>query len=399
MTGIASLLCICVLSALNFGLLLGVAGVGVKTRTLRRTEPGRTVATATATAAAVVPLAEHTASGLVLDGQSGSTKDEGHDGDGAGDAAAAGALPARRFPRALLYAYHETPLCAANLRFLLEHGGLEHFPDLAVVLVVNGRNVSVALPGEALPSLLVLRRKNEGLDFGAYAAGLRELERVAGSAEDMPREYGFLNCGVSGPFLPALLPPGFDWFAAFTKRLGARVRLVGTYISCLSPGDAGGRGPRVEGHSFFTDAEGLRVLREARIIRSMADKYDAIVNGEYGLTRAMFAAGYTIDTPLYRYQGVNWEDESNWNCNMNRFVGRGGGYEQGSVNPFETVFFKRVWPTLSDPDLRAVRYEETARYMRWRGLWASGGGGYHADAPPPPPPPPFYDPDFAPHSP
>jgi hypothetical protein len=395
MTGIASLLCICVLSALNFGLLLGVAGVGVKFRTLRRTEPGRTVATATAAAAAAAPLADdHIASGLVLAGQ--RKKDEG---SAASAAAGAGALPARRFPRALLYAYHETPSCAANLRFLLEYGGLEYFPDLAFVLVVNGQKLSVALPGKELPSLIVLRRENEGLDFGAYAAGLRELERVAGSSEGMPSEYGFLNCGVSGPFLPAFLPPGFDWFAAFTRRLGARVRLVGTYVSCLPPGDAGGRGPRVEGHSFFTDAEGLRVLRKAHVMRSMADKYDAIVNGEYGLTRAMFAAGYTIDTPLYRYQGVNWEDKANWDCNMNRFVGRGGGYEQGSVNPFETVFFKRVWPTLSDPDLRAVRYEETARYMRWRGLWASGGGGYHADEPPPPPPPPYYDPDFAPHSP
>ena len=300
------------------------------------------------------------------------------------------------FSRALFYAYHESSLCADNLRFLLAYGGLERMPDLAFVLVVNGREISVDLPRN-LSSLLVLLRENEGLDFGAHAAGLRELERVVGSSEAMPSEYGFLNCGMSGPFLPAYLPLGFDWFAAFAGRLNERVRLVGAYITCLPPGDAGGRGPRVEGHSFFTDALGLRVLREARVMRSMADKFDAIVNGEYGLTRAMFAAGYTIDTPLYRYQGVDWEDEANWDCNMNRFVGRGGGYEQGSINPFETIFFKRVWPTLGDPEARVVRFAETARYMRWRGVWGSrGGGGYHTDPPPPPPPLPPYDPGFAP---
>ena len=301
-----------------------------------------------------------------------------------------------RVSRVVSYAYRETPLCADNLRFLLAHGGLEYFPDLAIVLVVNGFDISVELPSD-LPFLVLVKRENEGLDFGAHSAGLLELERLLGSAEAMPDEYGFLNCGVTGPFLPAYLPPDFDWFASFTKRLNEKVRLVGTYISCLPPGDAGGRGPRVEGHSFFTDAKGLWVLREARVMRAMEGKYDAIVNGEYGLTRAMFAAGYTIDTPLYRYQGVDWENKANWDCNMNRFVGRGGGYEKGSVNPFETVFFKRVWPTLGDAGARAVRFEETARYMSWRALWASGGGGYHADLPPPSTqPPPFYDPNFAP---
>ena len=299
------------------------------------------------------------------------------------------------FARALLYAYHETDACALNLGFLLRFGGLALFPDLAVVLVVNGHALSVPLPLD-LPSLIVLGSENEGLDFGAYSAGLAELARVVGSAGPQPELFGFLNCGVSGPFLPAFLSPSFDWFGAFASRLNSRVRLVGAYLSCLPAGDAGGRGPRIEGHSFFTDAQGLRVLEEAHVMRPMLSKYDAIVNGEYGLTRAVFTAGFTIDTLLYRYQNVDWRDEANWDCNGNRFVGRGGGYEGGDVNPFETIFFKRVWPTLGDPLRRAVRYEETARYLYWRSLWDAGGGGAHGDAPPPAPVPPYYDPGFEP---
>jgi hypothetical protein len=136
----------------------------------------------------------------------------------------------------------------------------------------------------------------------------------------------------------------------------------------------------------------MELLRAAAVLRPMEDKYDAIVNGEYALSRVILGAGYGLDTLLYRYQNVDWRDEANWDCNGNRFVGRGGGYEGGDINPFEVIFFKRVWPTLEDAAKRTVRYEETARYMHWRGLWASGGGGAHEDAPEPPPPPPYYDP-------
>ena len=41
----------------------------------------------------------------------------------------------------------------------------------------------------------------------------------------------------------------------------------------------------------------------------------AILDGEYGATRAIFDAGYTIDCPLLAYQGVDWRNRSNWQCN------------------------------------------------------------------------------------
>ena len=271
----------------------------------------------------------------------------------------------------------------------MRYSSYENLQSLLVVLVMNGFESSIQVKNTK--SLVLIRRENSGLDFGAYTAGLAEFERLVGS-ESLPLHYGFLNCGMTGPFLPTFLPPSFDWFAAFTNKLSRSVRLVGSYITCLLPSDAGGHGPRVEGHSFFTDLEGLSILREARVMRQMKNKYDAIVNGEYGLTRAVFDAGYTIDTLLYKYQGVNWRDKSNWDCNMNRFVGRGGGYEGGNVNPFEVIFFKRVWPTIPDERERTVRYEETSRYMSWRSQWENGLGGVHSDNPPPPPPPPFYPP-------
>jgi hypothetical protein len=64
-------------------------------------------------------------------------------------------------------------------------------------------------------------------------------------------------------------------FHAFTSRLNSRVRLVGAYLHCTSTKNPGGHGPRIEGHSFFTDLEGLKLLQQKNIIRSMVDKVDA----------------------------------------------------------------------------------------------------------------------------
>lgn len=37
--------------------------------------------------------------------------------------------------------------------------------------------------------------------------------------------------------------------------------------------------------------------------------------GEYGITAALFDAGFTIDTLMSKYGAVDWTDRSNWNCN------------------------------------------------------------------------------------
>ncbi len=85
-----------------------------------------------------------------------------------------------------------------------------------------------------------------------------------------------------------------------------------------------------------------------------------ILNGEYGLTRAILSSDFTIDTLLYKFQGVDWRQKyvpfifcelfktirtqsyiplrSNWNCNQNYLTGRNGLYEGTSVDPFEVSF-------------------------------------------------------------
>ena len=297
-----------------------------------------------------------------------------------------GGIP--RWPRALLYAYVENPECAANFAFLMAYGRWELWnASTLFVVVVNGFTASIAVPDH--PSFVMIRREDEGFDFGAHAAGLAHIESLAadiGSAP--PNEYGFLNCGMSGPFLPSYAN-NVDWFGAYSARLSPSVRLVGAYLTCLPADDLGGPGPRIEGHSFFTDRAGVLFLRAVGVLRAHANKLSAIVDGEWALSRAVFIAGGTIDTLLYRYQGVDWLAPGSSDCNNYRFVGRAGGYVGGDINPFETIFFKRLWRTVPDPHARAVRWEETARLMAWRACWAHGAGALTEDKvtnvlPPPP---------------
>lgn len=43
--------------------------------------------------------------------------------------------------------------------------------------------------------------------------------------------------------------------------------------------------------------------------------HDTVWNSELGSSVAIFNAGYTIDSLLLKYQGADWRDKGNWNCN------------------------------------------------------------------------------------
>lgn len=81
---------------------------------------------------------------------------------------------------------------------------------------------------------------------------------------------------------------------------------------------AGGPGPKLESWAFAIDAEGLRVVLARGVFHMHACKLcddGVVVMGEYGITAALFDAGYTIDTLMSMYGAVDWKDRSNWNCN------------------------------------------------------------------------------------
>ena len=61
---------------------------------------------------------------------------------------------------------------------------------------------------------------------------------------------------------------------------------------------------------------GLDVLkRDGRVFECYEDMADTIFHSELGASNAVLAANLTIDSLMLRYQGVDWTDTANWNCN------------------------------------------------------------------------------------
>jgi hypothetical protein len=263
----------------------------------------------------------------------------------------------------VFYAHYESPENASNLEFFAEVG-MEADDQTTFVIVINGGRCSIPLPDRE--RCIVLRRDNIGFDFGAHNHGIRFLARTRGCpADQLPFDhFVFLNSTVAGPFLPAYYPRDWHWTTVLTSRLNERVKLVGPSIVCLPAWDAGGYGPRVEGYCFATDRTGLGVLwRDGNVFRDHPDPWSNIVHGEYGMSRAILGAGYSLDCLLYRYQGIDWADPANWDQNDHAHPSRQGTYGGISIHPFEVVFHKWFWqhhPT------RLVAHDEVAKYREWK---------------------------------
>ena len=279
------------------------------------------------------------------------------------------------------FAYYEGREGAReNLQYFLRAGIDASQPGdgpISYGFVINGFECSEPIPTDR-NDIVVLKRANEGFDYGAHLALLRYIAQAGvkayrgemavelrdfGSesqqltAAQLPFDkYVFLNAGMRGPFLPAYWPKSLSWTRVYLDKLSPSVKLVGNSIACLPESDPcvrGGPGiepnpecygPKVEGYAWATDQVGLQVLLDRKtVFQSHPGKVSAILNGEYGMNIAIFKAGYTIDSLLLAYQGLDWTNRSNWGCNGNQHPSRSGTYFGVTQHPLETVFVKVEW--------------------------------------------------------
>jgi len=149
-----------------------------------------------------------------------------------------------------------------------------------------------------------------------------------------------MNSGVIGPIIPHYFTET-HWTNIFIKKINERVKLVGTTIVCLPYTDAGGYGPKVEGFFFMVDAIGLELLKKQQtIFCNHVDKYNAIINGEYGLSNCILKNGYSIDCMLPKYQNIDWSNPINYNLNNNKHPSWKNSFYGHSINPYDVIFHK-----------------------------------------------------------
>ena len=60
----------------------------------------------------------------------------------------------------------------------------------------------------------------------------------------------------------------------------------------------------------------MQVLQDnGRVLSCHEEMSDAIFYAETGASAAIMDRGYTLDSLMLRYQGINWRNQSNWDCN------------------------------------------------------------------------------------
>ncbi len=260
------------------------------------------------------------------------------------------------------YAYYETNRAMYNFDFFAQVGIIND-PNVLFIIVINGQKCSIEIP--KFENCVIIKRDNSGYDFGAHRTSLDYLTDLHSCAvKDIPYDYFlFMNCGVIGPFLPKYYPKNMSWTNIFTDNLTDKIKLFGTSMVCFEYNAVTGQGPHIEGFCFCLDKIGLNVVFDKKtVFTNHKTKYDAIQDGEYGLSKAILAAGYSLDSLLYKYQNIDWSNKENWfNQNNNAFPSRSGTYEGISIHPFEVVFHKWFW--LNNPP---VNFNYVVRYRKWK---------------------------------
>jgi hypothetical protein len=256
----------------------------------------------------------------------------------------------------VVYTYYVSPSSDYNLSFFLKIEVQER-PDVDYIIVVNG-HLSETIQFPYYPNVKVIYRLNQGFDYGGHSAALMHIFSEHKSYDF----YFFMNSGVFGPVLRD--PSQKNWKILFQNKITDQVKLVGTTIVCLPESDLGGMGPKVEGFFFMTDAIGLDcMLQEKTIFCNHSSKDDAIIFGEYGMSRCIFRHGYTIDCMLQKYQGIDWRDPSNHFMNGQQHPSRHNSFYGQSIDPYEVIFHKWYWhglPTVNFEVVDAYRQSQLA---------------------------------------
>lgn len=224
----------------------------------------------------------------------------------------------------ILYAYFESPIASKNLSFFLDCG-LIRDPAYTFVFILNGHKCSVPIP--ALSNTRVLRRDNQGFDFGAWGEGLALLDI---------KEYShfiFINSTCIGPFIPRY--SSSNWVESFIYNINSKYKLCGPTINYLKDNPIS-EVPHIQSFAFGTDYTGLKLLLDNSIFSPIEniDKNTLVLNHEIEASKTILDAGYK----LYAFQlSESLVKETNY---PHDDIHYNGAYYGDTLNPIEVMFVK-----------------------------------------------------------
>ena len=236
----------------------------------------------------------------------------------------------------VIYVWADTDVSSlGNLAFFIRHGVHRSQPADYYFILQNVNNKTVNESG--LPSLPpnahYIQHENECFDFGTFGWFL------SSTLIDITKYKYFIlmNASIRGPYLTAYFPDDlFWWFEIFTRLLNDEVKLVGPTINCEQK-------PHVQSYLLATDQVGMKILADKKngVLSCKTDYNDAVVNGEIGASQIILKANYRIASLQIKYQGVDFRDKGNENCNSRTSPIFVDNLVDGiSHDPYELVFVK-----------------------------------------------------------
>lgn len=278
----------------------------------------------------------------------------------------------KRKDTVIIYIFSNTdPEYINNLRFFATFGisegdGCDYF-----IVIQDSNEETLELP--ILPkNAHYLRHPNKCYDWGtigwAIESGQVDLEKYT--------YFIFMNSSVRGPFIPPHLRNFTSWQELLINKLNDKVALVGPTISCEgSPYQGNVKGewranPHVQSYVLATDRRGIEIWKADKNVFGCWDSmWDVIWHGELGSSLAILNAGYTLDSFMMRYQGVDWQDTRNWACNKKANPYGEHYYDGISLNPFEVLFVKVKEKVVQNEWSFAM---EAIKYGQWMEQQANG---------------------------
>ena len=145
--------------------------------------------------------------------------------------------------------------------------------------------------------------------------------------------FVFLNSSVRGPFIVSYHNDPV-WFRIFTRRLTEYVRLVGCTFNC-DPS------PHVQSYLWAMNGNTLDfLLNSTKVFTCHESLHYAINDGEIAASRAIFQAGFSLDSLMTKYRDLDLRANFMIKCPYRTHPTPDRGVDGITLDPYEVVFVK-----------------------------------------------------------
>ena len=292
----------------------------------------------------------------------------------------------------IIYVYYERineQKNQTNLSFFIKYGLNEKIwskLDIETLIVINGHQCEVIVPTK--PNIFILKEDNCS-DWEGWFNGIKYLE----TKYNMPiwKKYDYLcliNAGAIGPIYENNIED--HWLQPFyNKMVKDNAVICSPSMNFFPTSNPGGNGPKVvpifslirctkltmniltkqsikciDTTSTDTHYESsmikLHKTNRNTVLGPKFDKTDAVLTGEFGLSRILIQNGFRLTSLLYDF---NCHDLKNWSINNFIEPDRYMSFNGQNI-PLSTIFIKNVW-RIPDGGYASlpVLYDECVNYM------------------------------------